>query len=190
MKIWALEDGQEAGLTCLGTLRVEKALPCRVLRLGKRIVIPGAGRYCKELAVPLYANGAVRRYRGGQPQAQRAPLLGVTGPRKPLEEARGYIRRQEGAYGFCLAVFPLEAAAGLGWRMRGFLSTQEGWVAVATRRVWFWIWLALAAAVVFTLSYSLFRHGWAQGGRMLLESLQDLPEALEGAWFGFWHRLG
>ena len=184
-----MEDGQQQDLPCLGTLRAVKGLPCRTLTLRKRVIIPGAGRYRKELAAPFYRVSAVRKYRREQPEDQRLPLLGAVGRRGAPRNGSGYVQRQEGAHCFRLAVSPLDQLSGLGWSVKGYLAADSGWVAVVRRRVAYWVLLAIVAVVVFGVSYQAFRYGWQEGTRMLLESLRELPDTLLTAWYRFWHQV-
>jgi len=187
MAIWVLEDGQEQGKECLGEIRLLRDLPCRTLRLRKRLTVNGLGHYRKELEVPVYPHAAVVTLRRGQPKEERLPLLGAVGPQPRPDQVLGYALRRKEAHRFCLAVSPQEAYQGIGWRTLGYLSTEKGWVAVMGRRVLFWVVLALAALGVFGLSYLGFHYGWERGFAMLGDALLDLPRTLEGWWFGLWH---
>lgn len=186
-QLWALQDRQEGQLQRLGEVCILKEYPHRMLRVKKRVEVPGAGRYVQRVDLPMYSPRTIRRWRA-TPQGKDAPLIGAATPDgdpRPI----GFIQQRQGAHLFCLPLGEMKRYLGLGWRVQGFLACDRGCVAVLRRRVLFWVLLTLGAVAAFGLSFLLFRLGPQEGFSMLWEALQELPEATEVGWYGFWHRV-
>lgn len=180
LKIHALPDGQEASITCLGTLHPLPDAPSRPLKLIKRITVAELGRYKKTLTTPLYGKQAMLQAALGASDWSFGPThcKGIL-CRGLKAKVEGFVRRVCGGHTFCLPVYSQEAVSPVFYAITGYLPVENGFVAVAKRRTLLWSLLGLLAGITFVLSYLLFRYG-AQGAmaelaRVYQELLGLLP---------------
>lgn len=175
-------DGEDAGYTCLGSLcPMEGEAPSRPVCLKKRIAVYNLGRYTKQLVTPMYPRQAMTdlSVRSAQHRFEPTRCKGVlcgTLRCKP----DGYVTRSSGGHRFCLPVYEQKRLSGSFYHIKGYMLTDDGYLAVAARRWLLWLSLALLGGSTFVLGYLMWQYGAQGAWDELLRFFGELPATIRG----------
>lgn len=184
LKLTAMIDGGDAEYPCLGSLRpMEGGASGRPVALVKRISVYNLGRYTKRLTTPLYQRQAMTNFALHSPQHRLEPanckgVLCSTLRCKP----QGYVTRSSGGHRFCLPVYDSKRLSGNFYRVKGYMLTEEGYLAVATRRWLLWLCLGLLSGVCFVTTYLTLQYGAQGAWDELVRFFSTLPATIQGLW--------
>lgn len=170
-KLKAMMDGEEGELAFLGALRPIDNEPSLSVALKKKIVVYNLGTYTKKLTTPMYRRQAMidLSARSSTRSFDASSCMGVLCGSLRFPPI-GYVTRVCGGHRFCLPVHELGNISNAFYRIAGYMITDEGFVAVAKRRVLLWVLLGLLCGVTFVLGFLLLQYG-AEGAWYELKSL-------------------
>lgn len=160
LTIKALPDGSEEALFCLGSLSPLENEPSRGICLTKKITVEGIGSYKKKLHTPIYSGSVLSRLAVTDPHRSfdSTHCIGALCPGLSMQPI-GYVVRNCAAHRFCLPLYETAAVSSAFYRIAGYMSVEEGFVAVCKRRTLLWCLLGFSAAVAFVLSYLVMQYG-------------------------------
>lgn len=162
LTIKALPDGCEEAMTLLGSLCPLENEPSQGISLVKKITVENIGSYRKKLHTPIYKGSVMSRLAVTDPHCSFDPThcAGALCPGLSIPPV-GYVVRSCGAHRFCLLVYETASISSAFYSIAGYMSTEEGFVAVCKRRTPMWCFLGLCSALIFVLSYLVLQHGAA-----------------------------
>lgn len=153
IKISAFAQDDSQPLPLLGTLSDIQCKKSTTIELTKTVTVNGIGNFKKKLRSPVYSQNSVKKH-----MSHNSTILGFLGDRKNVQPT-GYVLRHSGMHHLCVPVYSQQDYSKLFYSVCGYVTTDNGVLAITKRKIGLWIAISLLACAVICTSILISYFG-------------------------------